>query len=89
MIRYFDFVPPQFSPAGFLRSAQYGTLEQALDMANQWIQQAGVKVINIETVVLPNIHRQGEEGSSDPALRTSGEVASYWHQFIRVWYETP
>ena len=44
-------------------------------------------VLNVETVVLPNIWSPYEEGSADVALGTSGEMPSHWHQFIRCWYE--
>ena len=87
MIYYQDFVPRQLQPAGFFKSAHYGTLDEALAVANAWIAQHRVKVINVETVVLPNIHVAGEEGSTDPELRTWGELSSHWHQFIRLWYE--
>lgn len=58
----------------------------ALNRANEWAKTSGVEVINIETVVLPNIHRRGEEGTEDPQLRTSVENSNEWYQFIRVWY---
>jgi hypothetical protein len=44
-------------------------------------------VLNVETVVLPNIWSRFEEGSRDPALGISGDSPSHWHQFIRVWFE--
>ena len=39
--------------------------------------------------VLPNIHL--EDGSTDGALATSGEMSSQWFQVVRVWYrrDTP
>jgi hypothetical protein len=59
--------------------------EAALAAANAWIQAESVKVVNIETVVLPNIHIQGEQGTGDPELFTFAGAA--WNQFIRVWLE--
>ena len=50
------------------------------------IDRSVVDVVNVETVVLPNIWSQYEEGTTDPALHTSGDMASQWNQFIRVWY---
>ena len=55
--------------------------------ANEWIAENGVDVVNIETVVLPEIWEKDEEGTTDVDIRTSGECSSYWHQFIRVWYK--
>jgi hypothetical protein len=39
----------------------------------------------VETVVLPNIEET--EDTSEVAIRTSGEMSSYWYQVVRVWYE--
>ncbi|HEV7280139.1 MAG TPA: hypothetical protein VGN57_08005 [Pirellulaceae bacterium] len=86
MIWFRDFVPQILQQPGFFEPGRYQSFEEALDLANQWIEATGVEVVNVETVVLPNIWSQYEEGSTDTALPTSGEMASEWHQFIRVWY---
>ena len=86
MIAFQDFVPPQLQPPGFLTAAKYAPVEQAVQAANDWIRQYGVKVLNVETVVLPNMTSPGEEGTGDAQLRTSGDMASFWYQFVRVWY---
>lgn len=86
MYLFQDFYPA-ITQRGFLTRTRYEPLRAAMFRANQWIEKYGVNVINIETVVLPNLHDRGEEGSEDPAIRTSGEMMSSWHQFIRVWYE--
>jgi hypothetical protein len=87
MIQFHDFVPEMLTPPGFLTMATHETMQTALDRANAWIKENGIRVINIETVVLPNIWSRYEEGSRDPALGTSGESPSQWHQVVRVWYE--
>lgn len=86
MIEFKDFVPQMTSPPGFLRPAEYGTFEDAVRAASNWIENRGVEVVTLETVVLPNFRYSHEEGSTDPSIRTSGEMASTWHQFLRVWY---
>ena len=63
-------------------------IEAALAAANTWINECDIKIVNIETVVLPNIWSRYEEGTADVALGTSGEMPSHWHQFVRVWYQT-
>ncbi len=63
-----------------------GSFEECVAAARAWVEQNEVEVINVETVVLPNIYRSGEEGTSDPELRTSGDMHSRWYQFVRVWY---
>ncbi len=72
-------------------SIEFEPLRAALRRANEWIDETGADVVNVETVVLPNIHDYNEEGTQDTALRASGETYSEWHQFIRVWYrhDTP
>jgi hypothetical protein len=88
MIGFRDFVPPRISEPGFLRDAEHESFDAAVEAANQWIHAEHIKVINIETVVLPNIFARWEEGSTDSSLGTSGESPSHWYQFVRVWYRT-
>ena len=87
MMRYRDFVPKMTKPAAFLSPAEYESFDAALVAANRWIEESRIRVTNIETVVLPNIWSRYEEGSRDTSLGTSGESPSFWHQFIRVWYD--
>ena len=89
MIQFKDFVPQQRTPPGFFSRADYEEFEATVERANHWIGSANVRVINVETVVLPNIHNAGEDGSTDPDLRAAGEVSTNWHQIVRVWYEGP
>lgn len=87
MIYFQDFAPRQVSPGGFFQSAQFELLQGAVAAANEWIQQHNARVLNVETVVLPNIYNPGEQGTVDPSLRTRGEMYSHWYQVVRVWYE--
>lgn len=84
MIQFRDFAA-EVTSAGFF-SNSYETLPQALAKANAWLAAEGVDVLNVETVVLPNMWESGEEGTKDVELRASGKMATTWHQFIRVWY---
>jgi hypothetical protein len=86
MILFRDFVPEQTSSGGLFQIPQYAPLSDCLKEANAWVDEYQVDVINVETVVLPNMHDAHEEGSRDPSLRASGEVGTMWHQFIRVWF---
>ncbi|MBT6157522.1 MAG: hypothetical protein HOL01_04430 [Planctomycetaceae bacterium] len=87
MFDFKDFIPRQFSPPGFLKRAEYGSFDDAASAAAQWAKSKDARIINVETVVLPNIHDSYEEGSTDAAINTSGKMHSSWHQFVRVWYE--
>jgi hypothetical protein len=72
-------------PAAFLSPAEHESFEAALADANRWIKENEIRVVSVETVVLPNIWNRFEEGSDDPALAVADLI--FWHQFIRVWYE--
>ena len=85
-MRFQDFVPKVIQPGGFLRPAAYESFAECVAEAGAWIQRHGIDVINVETVVLPNIRNPGEEGPADVELHASGEMFSHWYQFVRVWY---
>lgn len=90
MIAYKDFVPRQLkAPALSFNLAEaagtYETFHDAVTAANVWLSQNPVRLIQLETVVLPNVWMRWEQGTEDASLRT-GEAAQ-WHQFLRVWYE--
>lgn len=86
MIRYRDFVPNMLARPGWFKEGDFESFDEALEAVNKWIKEDDIKVVNIETVVLPNIWSKFEEGSADVSLGTSGDSPSRWHQFIRVWY---
>lgn len=92
MFCFRDFVPRQIQPPRFglsvtAQQGEYETLESALAAANEWLDREAVRVVNLETVVLPNLWSGWEEGSQDAVLGTPSG-APLWYQFIRVWYET-
>jgi hypothetical protein len=87
MITAKDFVPAK-KKGGLFKSGKTEDFSSILDDVNQWRNDnPNVKIHNIETVVLPNIHDSEEEGSMDTELWTGGESASQWYQLIRIWYE--
>ncbi len=86
MLQYQDFVPKEIEAPGFLKPGTHESFDDAVKAANQWLAESSVKLISIETVVLPNIWSRWEEGSADASLGMSGESTSRWHQFVRCWY---
>ncbi len=86
MLRYIDFVPKQLAEPGFFAPGEHEDFNAAVAAANDWLAGNKVRLINLETVVLPNIWSRWEQGSADASLHTSGENPSRWHQFVRVWY---
>ena len=87
LLKFKDFVPNQKSYNIWTGRSKIEPLSYALQDANSWIaRHPNIELINIETVVLPNIHSSKEEGSQDPELRHDASMAVNWYQFIRVWY---
>lgn len=84
MINFRDFVPEIKDKGGFFSKRSMEQLSESLDKANDWVTEHKINVVNIETIVLPQIHGVGKEGSTDVALPMG--VVSTWYQFIRVWY---
>jgi hypothetical protein len=82
---YQDFFPLALKRGIF--STVHEPLPATVARANQWVAKFGVRVVNVETVVLPNIDSVGD--ASQVGIRTSGGRGSYWYQIVRVWYETP
>lgn len=88
MLQFRDFVPEMLSEPRLFKAGEYESMDAALAAANEWIKESNIQIVNVETVVLPNIWSRYEEGTTDVALGTSGEMPSHWHQFVRVWYQS-
>ena len=91
MISFQDFAPrPLPTPGvGFSQAVRFETFDQAVVAANAWIQQYGVQVINVETVVLPSVYKPNAQGTLDSNLHTMADGSSHWYQILRVWYVVP
>jgi hypothetical protein len=87
MIKYIDFTPKVTKKGGLFKSTEIETFGDIVESMNAWLTKEGTEVINIETVLLPNIHDSDEEGSEDTMLGTGRESSSHWYQLIRVWYK--
>lgn len=88
MINFKDFLPERINPKDRRMSVGYQGLQNAVERANTWLNsQEDVRLVNVETVVLPNMYQSREQGSTDTAIRMRGERADIWHQFVRVWYQ--
>ena len=85
-IKMKDFEPDTESRKNILgrRDIYYKGLDTALTNMNLWVEENFVEVVSVETVALPNIHSEAEEGTSDTELPASHYTL--WYQFIRLWY---
>ena len=86
MLKYRDFVPKQLKAPGVFDQGEHESFDDAVLAANEWLVSQSIKVISLETVVLPNIWSRWEEGSTDASIGT-GDAPSRWHQFLRCWYQ--
>ena len=86
MIKHIDFTPKVTKKGGLFKSTEIETFTDIVSSMNDWTSSSGKEIINIETVLLPNIHDSDEEGSEDTMLGTGRESSSHWYQLIRVWY---
>jgi hypothetical protein len=81
-LSYKDFFPEVIKERFF--SDDYEELLATVARASEWVEESGVRVLNVETVVLPNV--RGVEDASKFGIT---EWSSTWYQVIRVWYEHP
>jgi hypothetical protein len=88
MIEFKDFVPELLEEAGFLGEPKFQSFQQTVDACNGWLEaNPELRVVHIETVVLPNVHHRFEEGSQDVNIREDEDYTTPWNQFVRVWFE--
>ena len=85
-LKYIDFVPQRVKAPGLFVEGSYQSFDEAVEAANQWLNEHPVRCVQIETVVLPNLWNDWEEGTKDGSISTSGDSPSRWHQFLRIWY---
>jgi len=82
---YKDFFPILLESGFFKR--KFEDLPTTVGRANTWLATSGLKIVNVETVLLPNVRLEAD--ASVTCLYTGGETGSAWIQVIRVWYHVP
>jgi hypothetical protein len=95
VIAFRDFVPqplnytgPPKRLFGSWRSPGFETFEEAVASANAWIAREAVRVIHVETVVLPHAYIRDAGGVDQTGhAAVAGHQVAFWGQFVRVWYE--
>ncbi|MEM9896968.1 MAG: hypothetical protein AAF789_11415 [Bacteroidota bacterium] len=88
MIEKKDFIPEITEKGGMFKSTKMEQFNAVVQHMNDWIKENDPQIVNVETVVLPNIFDPSEEGSEDTMLGVGGQSLSNWYQFIRVWYKS-
>ena len=64
-------------------STEYENFSEVVAHANEWIRNSGVTVLNVETVLLPNLR---EAKDTSQVMKTIGQSGCYLFQVVRVWY---
>ena len=94
ILQYKDFSPSaykDFSPPAVKNKViptKYENFPEVVAHANEWIRSSGVTVLNVETVLLPNL--QNLKDTLQVIQSVSGPVmnSSYLFQVLRVWYNS-
>ncbi len=79
---YRDFVPRALSQSTFFHMAEYEHFDAAAEAAVAWIKESGVKVLSIETVVLPLPNMKAIPNESGVVV----SMPNIHAQFVRVWF---
>jgi len=86
MLKCKDFVPEK-KKGGIFKSGSMQHFDDVLKEMDEWVAAHNLDVLNVETLLLPNIHDEEEEGSQDTELWTGGGTSTQWYQVVRVWYK--
>ena len=86
-VQYQDFLPGETPRSGIFGGVDFSDFDSCVAAMNHWLERNPVKVVNFETVTLPNIHSAQEDGSTDTELLASNHTM--WYQFVRLWYSEP
>jgi hypothetical protein len=81
ILQYKDFSPSAVEHKVF--STEYESFSEVVALANEWIRDSGVTVLNVETVVLPNLQ---EAKNTAQVMKTTGQSGCYLFQVLRVWH---
>lgn len=85
MINYKDF-SPQVSRTGLLGHVKESdSFQTVVKQANLWLNSNPVKLVNIETVLLPNLLSKPTEVEPEKGASTVGQ-SHVLFQCVRVWY---
>ncbi|HYF61749.1 MAG TPA: hypothetical protein VD886_02980 [Herpetosiphonaceae bacterium] len=86
MIAFRDFLPQIESRRMLGMLAEYEDVNAMLDRANQWIAESDLRVLNVETLLVPRRYFSETEELQTQLEPVTHNVA--WSvQVIRVWYQ--
>jgi hypothetical protein len=87
-IQFRDFFPESLPSRkkvlGLIPVPEHEPLDVVLERVNEWVAAERVDVVNVETVLLPQV-----EGAAETArgwLVAQHDFNTNWYQIIRVWF---
>ncbi len=89
MVKFKDFIINVKDYGGILTPPVFEAHEDAMLRVNLWIEEHEIIVLNIETVIVPDLHKSQPKYGSTSAYFEKGESAateSRWFQVFRVWF---
>jgi hypothetical protein len=92
MIDYIDFVPEIVELMTWRKPAVYESMKEVRARMRDWQESAGVKVINVETVLRPltTQEQQGKASTNDSQMIQTPNWQNWpieFLQVIRVWFD--
>jgi len=86
-MKYIDFTQKALEK-NFWGTYTYDNLDAVLERANEWIRKNyNCEIINVETVVLPNIYKKGIATTNQLSQFITGGSTVINFQIIRIWYK--
>ena len=93
MIKFNDFAPRITKRGPFGGPSEYESFSDVVSVANQWIENSTIQVMNVETVVLPDSLESTSDGVYGVAIgngfypvMVSQGLTINCFQCVRVWY---
>ena len=87
-IAFIDFWPVDRTKALAL-SRQYESMEEVVERVNRWIDEHGIEVLHIETLLSPGAPTQAGASPTYTEVNVGALGLAQWSQMIRVWYRRP
>jgi hypothetical protein len=91
MFNFKDFTIQVTQQATKKTDPQFEPLEETMIRLNAWIEENDVTVLNVETLLMPNIFDNINSRTSSNGAFEMVESGSFkrnwWYQIFRVWYQ--
>ena len=83
LIAFRDFVPQLQQKRLLGMRTEYESFHEVVSRVNQWIEQAQIAVLNVETVLVPKLDKDDTE---TPPVQIEAPGLATVYPIVRVWY---